>query len=262
MFKDYKEQMTDPRWAARSREIMKRDNFTCQLCGRSDRGLNVHHIKYQNDLDYWDYPDELLMTVCRVCHAKIHGKPVPAEQKPKRIIKRANKSEKSSLHTVFYKALLSNESMTPNDKIVYSFLLYKSYYNDKDEDNDGWIELKKISYRKLAEQLSISPRCVISSLQKLKSLNLITEDEIRAKDVMKDGYFELYKPRKELRNELLIFYSYLKNKAIYFGGMIDTFKYKLAEDYGTTKIGITNLLNRLYKLGLAERLPNGKLKVN
>ena len=181
---------------------------------------------------------------------------------------------------ILYKSLLkAGDLLTPNDKIVYSYLIFKSiplidsaFSKDGSEldvesindalDVDGWIELKKISYRKLAEQLSISPRCVISSLQKLKSLNLITDDEIRAKDVMKDGYFELYKPRKELRNELLIFYSYLKNKAIYFGGMIDTFKYKLAEDYGTTKIGITNLLNRLYKLGLAERLPNGKLKVN
>lgn len=71
---DYKEQQKDPRWVAKSREIMKRDNFTCQLCGKKHVKLNVHHIKYNKNLNYWEYPDELLLTVCEVCHAKIHGK--------------------------------------------------------------------------------------------------------------------------------------------------------------------------------------------
>lgn len=181
---------------------------------------------------------------------------------------------------IFYKSLLKvGNLLTPNDKIVYSYLIYKSiplidcaFTKDGTEldvesikdalEFEEWIELKKISYRKLAEELSISPRCVISSLQKLKSLNLLTDNEIKVDNVINDGYFELYKPTKNLKNELLIFYSYIKNKAIYFGGVIDTFKYKLAEDFGTTKVGVTNLLNRLYRLGLAERLPNGKLKVN
>lgn len=48
----------------------------------------------------------------------------------------------------------------------------------------------------------------------------------------------------------------------YFGGYIDSFKYRIAYEMGVTKIAVTKLLNRLYKLKLAERMPNGKLKVN
>ena len=43
---------------------------------------------------------------------------------------------------------------------------------------------------------------------------------------------------------------------------MDTYKRKMALDLGTTTIAITKLLNRLYKLGLAKRLENGKLLIN
>ena len=67
-----------------------------------------------------------------------------------------------------------------------------------------------------------------------------------------------------------IVYSFLVSKSItYFsdlfdsdGSCIDTYKSVLAEQFATTKIAITKLLNRLYELGLVERLENGKLQIN
>lgn len=52
---------------------MQRDKFTCYLCGYNGNKLNVHHIKYLPNLLAWEYPDDLLLTVCFDCHSKIHN---------------------------------------------------------------------------------------------------------------------------------------------------------------------------------------------
>lgn len=112
---DYKEQLKDPRWAQRRREIMERDNFTCQLCGKSNVKLNVHHIRYIKGMNYWEYPGNLLMTVCEVCHSKIHGK----------FLKQTKSRHKT---TVFYNCFFkgNNGLKETNDKIILSYLCYKS----------------------------------------------------------------------------------------------------------------------------------------
>lgn len=81
--------------------ILKRDNFTCQVCGAKDTQLNVHHIHHFNDIIdeiIEDYPDcdvttdegyntlfELIITdvrfidpdnqitLCTKCHKAIHS---------------------------------------------------------------------------------------------------------------------------------------------------------------------------------------------
>lgn len=233
---DYKEQMNDPRWVERSREIMKRDNFTCQLCGKSHTKLNVHHIKYIKGKDYWDYPDELLMTVCEVCHQKIHGKYKSKELEPIKM-------------RVIYFDILTDKNLTPNSKIVLSDFIYASTNNTK------------ITYRRRSKLLGISLKSYELCVSQLRSLGYLTEKNDLLFNIKNLRYFPLLVD-SGLKGELLIFYSYLKNKSEYFGGTIDTFKYKLAEEFHTTKIAVTNMLNRLYRKGFAERLENGKLKIN
>lgn len=233
---DYKEQQKDQRWAARSREIMERDNFTCQLCGKKNLKLNVHHIKYNKNLNYWEYPDELLLTVCEVCHAKIHGKYT------KRNVKPTNK-------LVIYLDILRLKDLTPNCKIILSDLISK-----KDI-------IKDVSQRKHSKELNISLKSYSLCINTLRSKGCIDKDNSVLIDLSSIKYFPLLID-SGLKSELLIFYSYLKNKCEYFGGSIDTFKYKIAKDFCTTKIAVTNMLNRLYRKGLAERLPNGRLKIN
>lgn len=128
-------------------------------------------------------------------------------------------------------------------------------------EKEKYIAMYKISYRKLAEELCMSPRSVIDILEDLKFLGIIDGDDINVPPaIIKNGYFQLYF-KDGLNGKLLVFYSYIKNKAEKYGGKIDTFKWKLAEELKTTKIAITNLLNRLYKLRLAKRLKNGNLIV-
>lgn len=232
---NYKEQLKDPRWAKRSREIMERDNFTCQLCGKKHTRLNVHHIRYIKELDYWDYPDELLMTVCEKCHAKIHGKQINTKSLPKRNI-------------VMYFDIVS-EDLTPNAKIVLADFIFTSH---KD---------KKYSYRQRAKTLNISLKSYELCVKVLREKGYLDNHNNILYEIKNMRYFPLLID-SGLKSELLIFYSYLKNKSEHFGGVIDTFKYKLAEEFCTTKIAVTNMLNRLYRKGFAERLKNGKLKIN
>ena len=74
-FMTYDEQLQDPRWFARRKQILERDDFCCQDCLRAGRyiSLHVHHKSYVTGWMAWEYPDEYLITLCDECHEKIHG---------------------------------------------------------------------------------------------------------------------------------------------------------------------------------------------
>lgn len=69
----------DPKWRSRREEILKRDFNSCVVC-KASAGLQVHHRQYhfivqQNQFKPpWDYPDNLLITLCELCHKKGHSK--------------------------------------------------------------------------------------------------------------------------------------------------------------------------------------------
>lgn len=68
---NYKEQLADSRWLQKKAEILIRDNYTCQKCGIKSH-LNVHHKHYESGKLAWEYPDEVLVTLCRDCHENEH----------------------------------------------------------------------------------------------------------------------------------------------------------------------------------------------
>lgn len=49
-------------------DIFQRDNFTCQQCENTEQTQHVHHKYYEWGRDPWDYPDDVLITLCCVCH--------------------------------------------------------------------------------------------------------------------------------------------------------------------------------------------------
>lgn len=75
----YDEQLKTPQWYAKRDQILERDAYCCQDCLRGkDRlstfiQLQVHHKEYIDGLMAWEHPDNLLITLCRECHAKLHG---------------------------------------------------------------------------------------------------------------------------------------------------------------------------------------------
>ena len=70
---NYGEKLKNPKWRNKRHKIFKRGNYACQECS-SRLNLQVHHIKYIWGKEPWNYPDEDLITLCEICHAKKHFK--------------------------------------------------------------------------------------------------------------------------------------------------------------------------------------------
>lgn len=69
---EYNELLKDPRWQRKRLEAMPADRFTCQICFRTGKTLNVHHKKYIPGTMPWEYDTRDLITLCEDCHAKYH----------------------------------------------------------------------------------------------------------------------------------------------------------------------------------------------
>jgi len=78
MSNDYRQQVSSKRWQIKRTEILQRDNFTCQnkLCKTPDNPLQVHHLDYLGDLKAWDYPNDMLVSLCDVCHSNESWRPI------------------------------------------------------------------------------------------------------------------------------------------------------------------------------------------
>jgi 5-methylcytosine-specific restriction endonuclease McrA len=68
---NYKSQILTKEWKAKRLVILQRDKFTCKKCGDKDK-LHVHHKKYIKGRLAWEYPNNLLITLCASCHEFIH----------------------------------------------------------------------------------------------------------------------------------------------------------------------------------------------
>ena len=73
----YGASLFDPRWKAKRKEILERDGNKCKNCGANDT-LQIHHRQYHFSRtlntfrEPWEYPDNLIITLCQTCHQKGH----------------------------------------------------------------------------------------------------------------------------------------------------------------------------------------------
>ena len=67
-----------PNWSAEARSIRKRDNYTCNVCGKNGKidhvAISVHHIipyrEFGGDYISANDPNNLI-SLCNVCHKKV-----------------------------------------------------------------------------------------------------------------------------------------------------------------------------------------------
>lgn len=71
---EYEEELKHPLWIRKRDEMLKHYDYECALCGSKDN-LQVHHIKYIEDLKAWQYPNKTLVVLCGDCHMKVHDDP-------------------------------------------------------------------------------------------------------------------------------------------------------------------------------------------
>ena len=120
--KDYDKQRLDERWKKRSEEIMKRDNYTCQLCGMKYNMVYVYPLKELRGVDYYDYSDEFLITLCPICYSR-------ANKDYKKILK--NNTSKRKVATIaslensfiYFRNILSELHERIATKIISSYII-------------------------------------------------------------------------------------------------------------------------------------------
>ncbi len=66
---------THKNWKEFSKGVIELDGNRCTHCGKSgdETVLQVHHKEYTNGCKPWEYATQDCETVCRGCHASIHG---------------------------------------------------------------------------------------------------------------------------------------------------------------------------------------------
>lgn len=126
LMKTYAEKLRDPRWQRKRLEIMSRDNFACCNCKDETITLNVHHIKYIQGRDPWDYDADNFETLCEECHKARHDKSEDVEIE---LFRMAILSSVRSRKFVGYLAVLAR---------MYQWMEKKQNDWDSDEGNEAW----------------------------------------------------------------------------------------------------------------------------
>jgi hypothetical protein len=67
----YAERRQTKEWAILKKQVHRRDQYRCRLCGRGNVELHVHHCTYEN---YAQERLEDLITLCSVCHHYVHSR--------------------------------------------------------------------------------------------------------------------------------------------------------------------------------------------
>lgn len=212
---EYKSLLKHPLWQRKRLEIMQRDGFTCQICGKGINDgtpLNVHHKKYIFGMKPWEYTNDNLITLCENCHKTQH----------RGFLGNSNKN-------VFFRALLS-ENLSANEKIIISYIL----------SNNLLVEKKA----KIQKETKVSRSTIMRFFNKFEDFNDF-------KKYVKQGFFPLVY-HKNLSCEILIFYSWLCDlagsaKIIYCN------REKLCQLYHSDMNDMKYYLKRLNQLGFVKR---------
>jgi hypothetical protein len=91
---NYENHLKDSRWRLKRKVIVERDGGKCIKCG-SRKTLQVHHTYYYSQTtEPWQYPDDSLITLCKVCHEEYHKQHENEYRDRPEIVKKKQKREK------------------------------------------------------------------------------------------------------------------------------------------------------------------------
>lgn len=78
-FMTYAEKLKDPRWKAFRDEFAdwfertkRRKCLYCESCGEEIERFHVHHKRYEDGLEPWEYSFDDLKMLCGECHEELH----------------------------------------------------------------------------------------------------------------------------------------------------------------------------------------------
>ena len=70
--KRYSQELQKIHWKLKADNIRIRDKHKCRLCGAVGTQLDVHHLRYIDGREPWEYDDGDLVTLCHTCHGQLH----------------------------------------------------------------------------------------------------------------------------------------------------------------------------------------------
>ena len=70
--KRYSQELQNTHWKLKADNIRIRDKYKCRLCNATGIQLDVHHLRYIEGREPWEYDDGDLVTLCHKCHEKLH----------------------------------------------------------------------------------------------------------------------------------------------------------------------------------------------
>ena len=70
---EYAKALQHPKWQKKRLRTMNRDKWKCRGCGDTETTLHIHHLRYTTKYP-WNELMKNLITYCKRCHAKAHGK--------------------------------------------------------------------------------------------------------------------------------------------------------------------------------------------
>ena len=137
-------------YSSRREAILRRDNYTCQCCGKKNCRLEVHHVKFKSNGGTDD--EENLITLCEDCHKGVHAGTVVLSKKPKK-----SKNLKHATHMSIIRSYLLRKY--PNAIETFGFVtsenrnhlkLEKDHYIDACVIASGGLKSKELDvvYRK------------------------------------------------------------------------------------------------------------------
>lgn len=109
---------------------MKRDKWMCKKCGDDETTLNVHHKRYINGNDPWEYENNDLITLCEHCHSQIERlkKDDPdVNFDDIKIYKSEHWTSNKRIMFASYSGLFSMEIYDENNKFIVGFNFTSEY---------------------------------------------------------------------------------------------------------------------------------------
>lgn len=71
---DYADQLSHPDFQKLRLLVFERDGWACRDCDAKNKRLTLHHCIYIRGRKAWEYPPELLVSLCWDCHQVRQGR--------------------------------------------------------------------------------------------------------------------------------------------------------------------------------------------
>lgn len=152
-------------WYETSKRIKARDHNTCQMCGRNDRPLSVHH-RYYGKNGSLKVPDDALITLCDSCHEQETYDKGGLYEHVKRLIDFCNENKLSMcfadslLSWVFHILELTRDNLLDDDnqfgkRLLEEALFYSNTFSDFVEMKRLGIEMRECVERNYPEMIDL-----------------------------------------------------------------------------------------------------------